>query len=63
MMVTFDAKESDPKRVHDQAKRFAQKCKNENLGFDIEVSGLIHMFLLGCGVTQDEMDQIAKEIV
>ena len=62
MVVSFDAKESDLERVHQQAKRFAQKCKDENLSFDIEVAGLLHMFLGGCGVTQEELNIIYNRV-
>ena len=56
MIIEFDPKEDDPKRVHDQALRFAQKMKG--VTFDIEVAGLLHLFVKACGVTQEELETI-----
>jgi hypothetical protein len=58
MTITFDAKEDDPKRIHDQAYRFCVKVKD--IGYDIEVAGLLHMFIKACGVTQEELEAIQK---
>jgi hypothetical protein len=58
MIITFDAKEGDPKMIHDQAYRFCVKVKD--IGYDIEVAELLHMFIKACGVTQEELDTIQK---
>jgi hypothetical protein len=56
--VEFDSKESDPKRLHDQAFRFCQAIKEQ--GFDVEVAGLLHLFVKACGVTQEDLDSIYR---
>jgi hypothetical protein len=58
MIIQFDLKESDPRRVKDSALRFVKKIKENNMGFDIETAGLLHLFIEACGVTQDELDLI-----
>ena len=56
IQVTFDSKESDPVRLHDQAFRFCKEMVGR--GFDIEVAGLLHLFVKACGVTQDDLDTL-----
>jgi hypothetical protein len=58
MIIQFDPKESDPRRVKDSALRFIKRIKENNMGFDIELWGLLHLFIKACGVTQDELDLI-----
>jgi len=57
--IKFDSKESDPESLHGQGIRLARALKGQ--GFDIEVAGLIHLFLKALGVTQRELDIIHKE--
>lgn len=56
IQITFDSKESDSDRVHAQAVRLCYALKDKK--FDIEVAGLVHLFLKACGITQRELDII-----
>ena len=56
IIISFDSKEIRSSRVHEQALRLAKSLKGAR--YDIEVAGLLHLFLKACGVTQQEMDDL-----
>ena len=53
MILHIEVKESDMTRIKEQAKRLIQKTKD--IGFDVEVGGLLFDLLKGCGIPAGEI--------